>query len=365
MIKLLSKVRYILKEEGILSLGIRATRYIVTISWRAFRNNKDVIESWETIKGKYKGRRAFLLGNGPSLNDTELYLLKDEFVICFNRFNLMLERLDFTPSAYAVADDRVLLDNIDDINDFKDQFEYAFFPDIHISAPIFTNYKRKIKPGKNTFWFFADKAGFVDNLPYCGMNKTVTNVAIQILHYMGFEEIYLLGLDHDYGIPANSKIRNKRDIQASENNDSNHFDPRYFGTNKKYHVPHLEETEEKYKEALSFSNMNNFKIYNSTLGGKLEVFERVDFDKVLNFSEKEKRSRFKENIENCLQIDFDLEIPLGQMDSGDEYENDEYIIIEKSKVKNKLIEVIDTHIPYGPYNGYYLLLNRSIVNRNG
>jgi hypothetical protein len=38
---------------------------------------------------------------------------------------------------------------------------------------------------------------------------------------------------------------------------------------------------EAYREAKKYADLHNIKIYNATRGGMLEVFERVDLDKVL------------------------------------------------------------------------------------
>jgi len=56
-----------------------------------------------TFGGVHKGKRCFVLGNGPSLKQTDLSRLNGEFTICTNRIYLMLDQLGFTPSYYVVA----------------------------------------------------------------------------------------------------------------------------------------------------------------------------------------------------------------------------------------------------------------------
>jgi len=50
------------------------------------------------LKDSHKGERCFLIGNGPSLRQTDLTLLKNEFTFGFNRIFLAAEELNFTPS---------------------------------------------------------------------------------------------------------------------------------------------------------------------------------------------------------------------------------------------------------------------------
>ena len=94
---------------------------------------------------------------------------------------------------------------------------------------------------------------------------TVTYTALQLAVYMGFTEIYLLGVDCNY---SGSK---------------QHFLD--FGNRI------TDNPEEKmiaaYKVAKKYADAHGIKIYNATRGGKLEVFERVDFD-----------SLFETNIED-------------------------------------------------------------------
>ena len=50
-------------------------------------------ERLASLKGKYKGERVFIIGNGPSLNKTPLDKLDGEFTFAMNRFYLMYDQL--------------------------------------------------------------------------------------------------------------------------------------------------------------------------------------------------------------------------------------------------------------------------------
>jgi hypothetical protein len=101
-------------------------------------------------------------------------------------------------------------------------------------------------------------------------------INIQLAIYFGFKEIYLVGMDHDYKIPHTASVSGE--TITSNADDENHFHPDYFGKGKKWHDPHLDRVERNYAYLENISNIFGVKIYNATVGGKLEVFERVDFE---------------------------------------------------------------------------------------
>ena len=92
---------------------------------------------------------------------------------------------------------------------------------------------------------------------------------IQFAVYMGFSEIYLLGVDFNYS-------NNNTEINAAC-----YFDNRLYNNNLAYALPKPEVTLASYQTAREYCKNNGIKIYNATRGGKLEVFERINFDEVI------------------------------------------------------------------------------------
>ena len=58
--------------------------------------------------GPHVGERCFIIGNGPSLNQTDLSLLRSEFTFGLNRINLAFERLGFATSCLVCFNRYVL-----------------------------------------------------------------------------------------------------------------------------------------------------------------------------------------------------------------------------------------------------------------
>ena len=149
------------------------------------------LKKWDRIKNKYKGNRVFLIGNGPSLNNTELYLLKNEYTICFNHFDLFFERINWTPTFYSVTDELVLKDKISIIKELSKKIKISFLPAIHYRGFIF--YK-KLSTIKNIFWIFHRFGrGFSINLPNTFQGGSVILKPFKYYITWVFQK-YLLGL---------------------------------------------------------------------------------------------------------------------------------------------------------------------------
>lgn len=269
----------ILREEGGVAWLNRAARAAIVRARRGFRNDSSNKERWHRLRGCFPGQRAFLLGNGPSLNRTPLHLLRHEVTMCFNRFELMFERLSWRPTMYAVIDDRVARDTAEQINETARTVKFAFFPDLH---PYNVDFTRFIVAADNVYWLHLDSLAFRDDLPRCGINKTVANVGLQILGYLGFTEIYLLGVDLDYQRQGSIVAHNRRDLTATADDDPDHFDPRYFGMGRQYHRPRMEETFAKFREAREFFEARGVRIMNAGVGGRLDLFPRVDLRRLFS-----------------------------------------------------------------------------------
>lgn len=230
---------------------------------------------------KYKGERCFIIGNGPSLNQHDLSLLEGEFSFGVNSFYYKTRETGFVPTFYVVEDSSVMKENVKEICSFNAPFK--FFPTI---------YRRFVPSAPNTFFFEMNRSFYEKSSPnyvvprfstdaakvvYCG--QSVTYINLQLAFFMGFTEVHLIGMDFDYFIPDSHKRTG--DVLLSDTDDPNHFHKDYFGKGKTWKDPKLDRVALNYKQAkLSFEAVGR-KIYNTTIGGKLEVFDRVDYERLL------------------------------------------------------------------------------------
>ena len=63
--------------------------------------------------------------------------------------------------------------------------------------------------------------------------------------------------------------------------DASHFDPNYFSGNSRWHLPDLAGSEFFYDLAGRYFASNNGRIVNATVGGKLELFQRLELEEWL------------------------------------------------------------------------------------
>ena len=101
----------------------------------------------------------------------------------------------------------------------------------------------------------------------------MTYVTLQIAYYMGFEEVYLIGVDHNFetkGKPNTTIV--------SQGDDPNHFHPGYFGKGFRWQLPDLEKSEIGYQLAKDTFEKAGRKVFDATVNGKLKIFEKRKYE---------------------------------------------------------------------------------------
>ena len=226
------------------------------------------------LKDSHKGERCFIIGNGPSLTTEDLTVLHNNNVDCFATNNILklFPKTPWRPEYYVCEDILVIKDIEDKINDatLENKFipiNYHWFDKVNIKNAlyffqIFSN---------NTMKFSHDAAkGIV-------CKGTVTTTCIQLASYMGYTDIYLLGVDHSY-----SKTVDDKGNIITDNSVKDYFDDEYAATMKKKAIPNLDATTRSYIDVKQCCDEIGVNVYNATRGGKLEVYKRVDFDTLFN-----------------------------------------------------------------------------------
>jgi len=323
------------------------------------------LRRWDELKGVYKGQRAFLIGNGPSLNRTPLHLLQDEFTLCLNRFNLMFERLAWRPTMYMCVDERVAEDNASEINELVPMVRYAFFPDIHPSG---IDFRKFINYADNVYWLSLNWGGFYQDLPHVGLGGTVANTALQVLCFMGFSPIYLVGVDMDYKDHKTAIKHDQRNWTSTSDDDPSHFDPRYFGKGRKYHRPGPKEYGlPSLQRGKEITDQLGIQVLNAGVGGLLEAFPRVEFRSLFSQSYEEELQMLlyavdKEARGSSLEEAFpNFRI----VETSTDWDPENSVIITSLQLAVKLIpKVIFTHVPYGPISDRYLFVKRTTTKED-
>lgn len=212
------------------------------------------------FKDIHKGKRCFIIGNGPSLRMEDLDTLADSGEICFasNGIFLAYPKTKWRPTYYSIIDFDAYRKGYHalELGDANTYFIRTFYNDNGLEPPADTNRFHVVFTRKEPF--------FSDDITGCVCSGgTVTYCMMQIAAYMGFSEMYLLGVDNTCGTADNHFVKDY-DTYAPINS---------FQLYPDVILP-------LYQTAELWSRSHGIRIYNATRGGALEVFERVDFDRL-------------------------------------------------------------------------------------
>lgn len=212
----------------------------------------------------HKGQRAFIIGNGPSLKQTDLTKLRDEFTFGLNRIYLLFPELGFHTTYFVTVNDLVIEQCKDDILALP-MLKFLSWRSHHLFAGN--------KPPATFLYTTYDNPAFARDVRYrVWESATVTYVALQLAFHMGFEQVILVGVDHTSSVPgkANTTV-------VSQGDDPNHFNPAYFGKGFRWQLPDFETSEIGYGLAKRVYELAGRQVMDATIGGKLSIFPKVEY----------------------------------------------------------------------------------------
>ena len=151
--------------------------------------------------------------------------------------------------------------------------EQKFFPAYHLYYQCFRktiNKRAIIQVYYNELSFQLDCSNAVYN------GGTVTISAIQLAAHMGYRNIYILGVDHNFDnvIDENGNTVINKDVK-------NYFCDNYDNDLQDYVVHNLGRTTKGYYAIQEFYSKHGVNIYNATRTTKLEAFPKISFEKAV------------------------------------------------------------------------------------
>lgn len=211
------------------------------------------------LKDVYKkNRKCFIVATGPSLQVDDLDILARKNIFSFGVNSILKIKEKWIPNAYVASDSNFISNNKRLIEEYNCNIKFI--------GDSCKEYWEKEQNGSykihvTTAGDLIDFSEEIEQKIYGGYGSkgTVTYVCIQLAVYMGFSEIYLLGVDCNYVMGSRKNHFIEEDVEDNKN--------------------HGEDAMIKaYKYAKRYADAHGIKIYNATRGGMLEVFERVNFD---------------------------------------------------------------------------------------
>ncbi len=229
---------------------------------------RESIRRLAALKDVHNGERCFVIGNGPSLKNTDVSKLKNEFTFGMNRIYLAFPDWGFRTN-FLVS-----------VNNLVNEQCYLDFQSL--AMPKFFSWRSRGllypqgQPDENTHFLFSTYTGPKFAHDVCERlweGATVTYVCLQLAFHMGFDEVILIGVDHSFtseGKPNTTVV--------SGGDDPNHFDPGYFGKGFRWQLPDLDTSERGYLLARMHFEKAGRRMLDATIGGKLTVFPKVEYN---------------------------------------------------------------------------------------
>lgn len=221
------------------------------------------------LRDKHKGERCFILGTGPSLNETNVSLLRNETCIGVNMLYKGLERWGVSCRYYSITDPRIWYHIHGDLMKIDSIFFVS--EEIQLTLPGTIDYSKcfvlKTIPG--SMWVDGI---FSTDLTVGDVNTdNIVCDALQHAFYLGFNKVYLLGCDcstqHFMHQPGDEPgVYEKTGKYHAFSDD---WRVRYERAFISYRI--CKEAYEKYGR----------EIINCTKNGNLEIFKRMKLEDVL------------------------------------------------------------------------------------
>jgi hypothetical protein len=270
-------IRKWILPPGILDLIRKILEYKKYISMS--KQDKKLLKNNLEIKGIHRGSRCFVMGTGSSINNQNIKLLKDDYVICVSKayehadYNIIKPKYHVLPpiinSHSNVYERRDFIEWLKEIELETENAEMFF----HIGDKELISenglFKNRIIHWFDFSYLWDGDYNLPIDLAHIPVFGSVSEIAITVALYLGFDKIYIIGFDHDWfnGLFVYFYDNEKKGMRKSKNID--HID-------SEYQMRRHAEIFKKYKYLLSVKN----NIYNANFDSKtyVDVFPKVNYN---------------------------------------------------------------------------------------
>jgi hypothetical protein len=231
------------------------------------------------LKDKHKGRRCFIIGNGPSLKIEDLDKLIGEVTFACNKIYLAFNQTQWRPTYYSILDVLVAENNRSVIRELE-------------LCKIFQEVVRPHSDDAGDIIWIKDLS--MPNIDGVYEGKFSTNVfkgvyggwtviypQIQLAFFMGIREIYLIGLDFSFEVPKSTGRKCRSGEILEYQGEMNHFHPEYRKPGETWTTPLLDLQYIAFLAAKKTSEIHGCRIYNASRKTALDVFACVNFDDII------------------------------------------------------------------------------------
>jgi hypothetical protein len=222
----------------------------------------------EDLRDMYRAKPMLIVGNGPSLNKTPLDDFQGIPSIGMNKIDMIFGRVAWRPSM-------IICSNFIVARQHRNVFAES-------DIPVLLSWKSKLVMPRKTravSYFLNGLSRDFSKEPHrvLGSAGTVTYTALQLAWFMGADPVILVGVDHSFVTTGR-----KNEIQKRTGEDVNHFDPNYFAAGSYWGVPNLDISEIGYLNARTAFESDGRRVFDATVGGKLQIFPKISIDEALS-----------------------------------------------------------------------------------
>lgn len=250
---------------------------------RIYYKYANLLKRNEKLRDLFKGKRCFVIGNGPSIKRQDLSLLKHEIkIVCNYFFNHEILK-EWQPTIYCAGDPATshsipaYIDYYQNIFRKIDPLFYIFH--WTVLEQISNNDEIKITSAQRDkmLGFVSDSVLYeVSDRSQIDFTKTIPTIrhtpmlSIMVAMYMGCNPIILIGCDHDY---AYKYFQGKYEVE--------HFYPE--SNPQIIQRTYLQVFEDMFKTYACYRKLNQIalnkgiSILDATDGGFLDTFKKVDY----------------------------------------------------------------------------------------
>lgn len=251
------------------------------------------------LADKYKGRRCFIVGNGPSIKNQNLSFLKDEIVFVTNQFFRYNGYEDARPDYYLLADEAHFREGIgtgllSGINNIQN-YEHKPIFILPYGAKKFICEQWKWNKWADIYYFETPMC-FVEGYskrfdltkpapaPQC-----VVQLAMLVATYMGFKEIYLLGVEQTNIIDSIGAYLGKSAVHYAYETDTKEISAAYVNAVQTRPLEIILKGYARifqlYKEIYKYCLKQGIKVYNCTPETLVDSIPKISYESLFERGE--------------------------------------------------------------------------------
>jgi hypothetical protein len=248
---------------------------------RLTREDRAILRKNRALNNRHAGERCFILATGPSIKKQDLKLLGGETCIALSNFFVHQDYSVIKPRYYCVAgyhqpisktawtewlgemaaatDNAIMFFSLNDREDIE---RNGLFSRREIHYLQFANWST----------ISGEKLDITRSVP---SPQSVTIMALEVALYMGFENIYLLGCDHDWMLHLDTSQHFYEENQHAFVRAG--YDE-WAGVDLELQCQSYVRLWQRYKELGQIARGKSINIFNATAGGLLDVFPRMRYE---------------------------------------------------------------------------------------